>query len=266
MRIAIIISLVLFFTAAAPITTMAQESSFQIGGGEGYNGNIPYSDSYKRHKVNLFIDHEDAPLTVTIGYVNKYWRTDFKDYVYKENLWGEENKRMHGIQIGATFQPCTIYGLGLHSGLFYEAYFSESNAVKEYGHDNFTEHNLYLPLHLMLRLPLGREASLQFFAGLGMNWAFLGEYRDKEDRWYEYYEDEDGDIHVEEHWPVSEYQQYGSGSWPRRMNFSTEFGANLRIHHIQVGLTFSRGMTDHTFYSGHRTSQNKFGLNVSYAF
>ena len=61
--------------------------------------------------------HEDAPIGFTVGYVNKTWRTNFDDGVYHENPWGEENKRLHGMQFGVVFQPCFPIGFGAHTDL-----------------------------------------------------------------------------------------------------------------------------------------------------
>ena len=58
----------------------------------------------------------DSPLGMHVGYVSKQWATDFGDYKFKENLFGEEDKRLHGLQIGFTYQPYTRYGIGLYTG------------------------------------------------------------------------------------------------------------------------------------------------------
>ena len=56
--------------------------------------------------------HEDAPIGFTVGYVNKTWRTNFDDGVFHENPWGDENKRLHGMQFGVVYQPCFPIGFG----------------------------------------------------------------------------------------------------------------------------------------------------------
>lgn len=249
------------------LTTLAQ--GWQIGGGMhgggmGHHGQ-DHSHSYSPHYrgtsnsvLDLFTgSHQDAPLNVSIGYVNKGWVTDFGDYTWRENMWGQEGKKLHGVQMGIAYQPCNPFGLGLRTGLFYEAYFSEANGVKEQGFDSFTEHNLYIPLHAMYRIPLGYTTSLSIYGGLGFNWAIYGEYTDKGFTYYDY----DGYSHYDG--PVM-YQPYGRDSWPRHVNFQTEWGIDLRVKNFKIGTTFSHGLTNHRFYQGQKTRQNKFGLNIGY--
>lgn len=204
--------------------------------------------------------HSDVFGGITLGYVNKDWRTDFGDYVLHENIWGQENKRIHGVQVGLTLEPCLPSGLGLHSGLFYEYYISVSDVVKDAGYDDFTEHNLYLPLHAMYRIPFTRDSSLSLFGGLGFNWAMWGTYNNEEvfrNFWYgeEYY-----------HNHVGEYQQYGNGEWPRHLNAQWEVGCFFRINMVQLGFTYSRGLTNHHFYDGFKTQQNKIGISLNLVF
>ena len=200
--------------------------------------------------------HSDVFGGITIGYVNKDWRTDFGDEVLHENIWGQENKRIHGVQVGMTFQPCLPVGLGLHTGLFYEYYISVSQVVKDAGYDDFTEHNLYLPLHAMYRIPFTRESSLMLFGGLGFNWAMWGSYnRDVFERGWFY------DRYAGSH--TVRYMHYGNGEWPRHFNTQWEVGAQLRVNMVQIGFTYSRGLTNHEFYDGYKTYQNKIGISLS---
>ena len=205
---------------------------------------------------NLFTGgHNDAWVGVSLGYVNKYWQTSFGDRLVKENIWGEEGKRIHGVQAGVQLQPCLPIGFGLHSGLFYEYYYSVSQAVKDAGYDDFREHNLYLPLHAMYRLPLSRNTSLSFFGGLGFNWAMWGSYNNTEK-----VRDWDGSLYSESH--VMQWQHYGNGEWPRHLNAQWEIGCCARINMVQLRFTYSRGLTDHHLYEGHKTLQNKIGISI----
>ena len=83
--------------------------------------------------------HQDAPLGFVLGYVNKYWSTDMNGSTIKENLWGQEDKRLHGFQMGVTYSPCLPFGLGIDTGLFYEAYISARGVVRAAGYDNITD-------------------------------------------------------------------------------------------------------------------------------
>ncbi len=145
--------LLAFCVSLSSLVATAQD--WQTGGGADlprseasffHHEHAPYH-GYNSNYFDLFAgNHEDVFCALSIGYVNKCWSTDFGDYTWRENFWGEEGKRLHGVQVGLTFQPCHPIGIGLHSGLFYEGYFSVSSAVKEMGWDNFTESSLYLPL------------------------------------------------------------------------------------------------------------------------
>ncbi|MBQ9362096.1 MAG: hypothetical protein IJT97_01615 [Bacteroidaceae bacterium] len=223
------------------------------------------------HAQNLFNGgHDDAPFGFTMGYVNKDWRTDLDGQVIHENLWGEQNKRMHGMQIGFIYQPCLPIGAGIHTGLFYECYFSVSQKVRDAGYDDFTEHNLYLPIHLQWRLPITQQASISLFGGIGLNWAISGTYN-------EYYREYvyDGynllaaiglipNGYYVEGSRIGKYQEYGQGDWPRRLNMQWEFGCNLRYKNFQLGFTYSIGDTNHEFYRNYKTRQDKLAINISY--
>ena len=214
---------------------------------------------------NLFSGgHADVPLGITIGYVSKDWRTNFDGNVFRENLWGQEDKRLHGLQLGVTYQPCLPIGAGIHTGLFYECYLSVSSAVRDAGYDNFTEHNLYLPLHLQWRLPFSEKFSLSLFGGVGFNWAMWGTYNE---HYREYYYDGNlisSVIGLYDGTRVGEYQKYGQGNWPRHLNMQWEFGCNVRYKAFQLGFTYSIGDTNHEFYAGYKTRQDKIAINFSY--
>lgn len=199
--------------------------------------------------------HQDSWASLSLGYVNKYWQTDFGNQTVKENIWGEEGKKIHGIQVGLHVSPCLPMGLGAHSGLFYELYLSETKAVKDAGYDDFREHNLYMPLHALYRFPLAREASVSLFGGLGFNWAMWGTYNNNYRDKYSY----EKKSHIEE------WHHYGNGEWPRHLNVQWEVGCCVRIKMVQVRFTYSRGLTDHKLYTGYKTLQNKIGISVELA-
>lgn len=236
------------FLAMMPIYCFSQET--QVHGNS--------SASYKW--TDMFTGaHADVFGGITVGYVNKYWRTDFgRGNVVHENIWGQENKRIHGVQVGFSFQPLIPCGLGLHTGLFYEYYYSVAQAVKDAGFDDFREHNLYMPLHAMYRIPITMNSSFSVFGGIGFNWAMWGSYNN------DYiYRNFDGERVTDSR--VEEWQHYGDG-WPRHWNTQWEAGCFLRVKMIQLGFTFSRGLTNHRLYDGYKTQQNKIGISLSYVF
>ncbi len=196
--------------------------------------------------------HNDLPLFLQVGYVNKDWRTDFGDKVIHENFWGQLDKKIHGLQIGLNYQPCAPSGFGFRMGLFYEFYYSVSSAVHDAGYDDFREHCLYVPLHALYRIPFTRNHSLILFGGIGVNWSMFGTFNNEYyDRW------DDSWTSIPE-----KFQQYGNNEWPRRLNMQWEVGANLRLSQFLLGFTYSRGLTNHRFYDREFTQQNKLAFSL----
>lgn len=212
--------------------------------------------------------HQDAPLGFVLGYVNKYWSTDMNGSTIKENLWGQEDKRLHGFQMGVTYSPCLPFGLGIDTGLFFEAYISDSEVVHEAGYDNFTESNLYIPIHGMYRIPFNRDCSLSLYGGIGMNIVLSGEYNIES--YYTGYDWLGGRPYgYHETFPAA-YQAYDEGEWPKSFNLQWEFGAKFRIKNFMIGAGYAIGATNHKFYrkeSGdgwYKTRQNKLNISVGY--
>lgn len=227
--------------------------------GEFTSEEAPYYDD-----VIYFDDEEreDPVVNFSIGYVNKDWETDFgSDGIYKENLWGEPGKHLHGIQMGIGVEPHTRVGLGVKTGIYYEGYISVSPEVeRQYDFEQYMEHSLYVPLHAMWRIPVGRHASLTAFGGLGVNWAICGTFSDNE-----YVYTYDGWENIGDSWDTN---KYGHGDWPKSLNLSWEAGASLRIKSVEFKFTYSNGITDHQFYSAEgpfKTKQQKLGLSIGLA-
>lgn len=192
--------------------------------------------------------NEDAYFT--LSYVNKEWVTEFEDGTQHENFWGEPDKRLHGFQLGAYYQPTMTLGPGLRVGLCYEMYTSMSDWVHDKGWDRYYEHSLYLPLHLLWDIRLGDEFSIMPYAGLGFNWAMYGSYED--DYSYRYSD-----------YGPHEYEHYGHGN-PRHWNNQFEYGAQVRFAGFMMGFTYSKGLTNHRLYDGYESYQNKIALTLSW--
>ena len=206
--------------------------------------------------------HEDAPWGFSLGYVNKYWTTDIDGQRINENLWGEEGKRLHGFQMGITYSPCLPMGLGLDTGLFYECYISESKVVHEAGFDDFTESNIYIPLHAMYRIPFDHNSSLSLYGGFGMNIVVEGTYNITE--YYHGYDWYGGRPYGGTSSYVAGWQEYDEGDWPSRFNFQWELGAKLRISNFILNANYAWGATNHKFYKGYTTHQNKLTIGLGY--
>jgi hypothetical protein len=194
----------------------------------------------------------------TIGYVQKQWVTTGGGRTYKENaVWNKEDGYLHGFQMGVHFQPCFKWGLGLYTGLFYECYISTQNTDNLDNSENiyadfFQEHSLYVPLHLYYRIPFAYKYELSIHGGLGFDCGIYAEYS------FTKYNNIS---------PITSY--YGEACSPKRINLSTEISLGFRVKSVMFNAFYSRGITDHEFYSAlgnYKTIQNKLGIGLSFAF
>lgn len=211
--------------------------------------------------VPAFAQFENENHTLSVGYINKNWVTDFSGESYSENIFGEEKKRLHGMQIAYRYATYSSVGVGLQTGLSYEWCMSYSDKVKDDGFDRFNEHSLHVPLHAILRIPVARKASIAPYAGVGVNWKVSanmksGAYTGVSDD-YEY------DSHWYNRWD-GDYTRvsYGKNGWPKALNAQLEFGANIRIDDVVLGVSYSRGLTNHKFYSPEKTRQDKIAVTL----
>ena len=52
-------------------------------------------------------------ISFVVGYVSKQWSTEIKGKNIRENMWREEDKRLHGIQFGVAYTPTLPMGMGV---------------------------------------------------------------------------------------------------------------------------------------------------------
>ena len=174
------------------------------------------ADSFGRMMNN----YEDSKAGIEVGYVNKQYVTKFNNgYTLHEDLFGNEGKFLHGMQIGAYAQPMTSFGLGVKTGLYWEQYFASGRNM---GYDNFSEGDIYIPLDAVLRIPMTDKVSLTLIGGISMNYIVYGELSD--DHYDHYYDDRDDSFifnfieSLSQSRYDSEYLKYGSNGWPGRFN------------------------------------------------
>lgn len=205
---------------------------------------------------------EFSPFQMSIGYVNKQWATRIDGRRVRENLWGDRNKCLHGIQIGFAYQPTIHQYLGGYTGLFFEVYFASGRRM---GYDNFQEGSLYVPFHARVTMPISNKAYLSLHGGLGLNLALRGSFTN-DDAWFWDY-DSDGEPY--RHYYELDHIDYGHNGWPKRFNASAEVAAALNINHVVCTFTYSHGLTNHKMYTdapGISTYQHKVGLSLGYCF
>lgn len=194
-------------------------------------------------------EYDAAPIGISFGYVQKQMVTQGEGEKLKTNgIWNDgEDKWLSGMQFGVFAQPCLSWGLGVYTGLFYEFYISSNGSGNSDEYEDFQEHNIVIPVHALYRLPFKRNVALSIHGGLGFSYAVSGAY--KADG-YEDYTD-----------------FYGEDTAPKRFNMALEGGLDLRIGAVQIGLLYSKGISDHgsfSFLGDYKTTCNKIGINVAW--
>ncbi len=212
-------------------------------------------------------DNEGCDIAVVLGYVSKQWSSDVKGKTIRENLWGEESKRLHGFQIGFTYTPTLPSGLGVYTGLMAEFYLSFSKAM---GYDEFTEFSFYVPIHANFKLPVSKEVSLTAHGGLGLNYACHGGFTNRDDYyWVRKWDEVLGCTYWDKQHYEVDHLRYGKDGWPKRFNAALELVIGVKIQDFLISGGYSWGLTDHQFYKdvpGCSTRQDKLSFSVGYEF
>lgn len=212
------------------------------------------------------IEIKDDNVGFVFGYVNKQWVSNVNGNHIRENLWGEEGKRLHGIQFGVSYTPTLPMGLGVYTGLFAECYFSMSKAM---GYDEFTEFSLYVPIHANVTLPLSDDLSLRAHGGLGLNYACHGGFTNDDAYYWDWVWDEVWGYQREKKHYELDHIRYGKDGWPRRFNAAVELNVGIKIKRFSLSFGYSWGLTDHRFYQdvpNCSTKQDKLSINVGFEF
>ena len=194
-------------------------------------------------------EYDAVPLGLSVAYVQKQMVTDGNGEKLKENgVWDDgEDKWLRGFQVGIRIQPCLSFGLGLSTGLFYELYLSSND---KYDYKKFQEHNIYVPVHALFRLPFSEKFAISLSGGLGFNYAVYGAYT--------------GD-NLE-----SKTDFYGEPAFAKRFNMAAEVGLGIRFKSVQLNAVYAKGITNHKSYDsvgpGYDTNVNKLSIGISYVF
>lgn len=207
-------------------------------------------------------EYDARPIGVSVGYVNKQWVASDASYKgvlpWQASGYDAEGASLHGLQAGFHLQPCFSWGGGIYSGLFLELFYGSSSLSRLPGYevepdmfDNYTEFNLYVPLHLYYRMPFSKDISLSLHGGVGMdcglyNRLICSDNDNKE--------------------PNENF--YGDPGMPSRFSFSAEVGVGFRLWDVQINAQYSKGLSkggelklgEQTF----KTVQNKLTIGVSY--
>lgn len=219
-------------------------------------------------------EYDTDPFGISVSYVQKWWNVKNTEKETKVNpVWNKEGDVLDGIQAGVFYEPAWWFGLGVYTGVFYEYYYSKASKEKvftkdfeseEYGvvtnkYNFFSEHSIYMPLHLYYRIPFSRTWALKLHGGVGMDWGVYTSFTNNNDRHAQ---------PIEDYYKETHYSAEGA-RYPKRINFSLEGAISLRMENIMLNFQYSRGMTDHKLYSDPDvlwTKMNKTTIGLSYVF
>lgn len=243
-------------------------------------------------KGNIFtFDDKQMHGGFTIGWAAKEWITNINGENVHHNLWGTPNKMLHGLQLGVHLNQSLFYGIGWRTGFYYEWYKDKDQILKNNGWDRFSEHCLYIPLHIQFRLPIipkNENISVSPYAGIGFNIAMKGrfkngpaskasglEYRpypDNNNSYGSLLEDLVGSFFdyatgMNGYYVQHEVLNYVYNNYtPRKFNLQAELGIAVCIYHAQLTFTYSWGLTDHQMDIFYTSRQNKISANLGINF
>ncbi len=198
-------------------------------------------------------EYDADAMGFSLSYVQKQLvYTDENDDKQAYNTWGEEDKWVQGVQVGIYFQPTFSWGLGLHTGLFYEYYTSTNDNLTDVDDFNlYTEHALYMPAHLYFRLPFAEQVALAVHGGLGINCGLTRSIACKDEESY--------------YAPIE--LAYGTTEYSKQLSLASELSLALRLYTVQLHATYSQGLVDsNRDVLEHIPSQNKITIGLSWVF
>lgn len=225
--------------------------------------------------------YDDVPVAFEVGLVTKRYGTRlFGGGRHHENLWGEHNKFLNGVQFGISLQPTWDNNFGFRTGIFYELYVSNSSAVQMMGYNRFTEHDLYVPLQAVYHIETASPLCIDVSTGFGFNVAMAGVYRSwgregcSHGQKYGNYLNPGESIVDTDNWPWRAAETGGFSTMnervdeaiPDRVNAMWEIGVSVRYDHFKAGMNYGLGLNDQEFYEHARTRQNKFTFSLGVVF
>jgi len=198
---------------------------------------------------------DPRPLGLSLGYIQKQWEWKTDERTAKYGAWDKDGTYLNGIQAGVRVEPLFKYGFGLSTGLFYEYYFSKSDKQTgtyidlpdSYDYNmNFSEHSLYLPLHLEYRANISEN--FQFFVETGpsIDYGLSAKLTATEIG-------ENTPFYTE----TNIYRNSEIGFPNERLNVSLDFGAGIRFNGLQLNVGTSRGLMNISSNPDIRIKQNK---------
>ena len=225
----------------------------------------------KQHAWPWDREYDTDPFGFSASYVQKEWTVSYYGQDIRYNpAWNVEKKPLNGVQFGIFYEPAFWFGLGIYTGVFYEYYYAPAKSGSEFSHtftteeygdvtqtyDLFSEHSLYVPMHLYFRIPLANKVALKLHGGLGMDYGIYASYWNSDD---------DEVQSLEDYYKEESYGTVGA-VYPKRFNLSTEAAGSLRVWNLLFNFQYSWGLTDHKLLDNSKSVMNKMTIGISYVF
>lgn len=166
------------------------------------------------------------------------------------DFWGDEH-RMSGLRVGVPIQPLFGYGIGINTGLYCDMVFAFNDDPYLAGGEDvmLTDVSLYMPVHLLYRLPLSETFSLFVNGGIGLD---IGLAQTQSADGYD-------DLEL----------KYGEDGMQNRFNVAGEFGGGVQFKALQLSAGYSIGLTDNKHFfgvEGVKTTINHWDCTLSILF
>ncbi len=182
---------------------------------------------HERH--NIFdIDYKKRDWGLAFNYINRHYKFKVGGQSQKYNLWGDEGKNDHGMQIGLSYHPYFGYGQGIITGIYWQYFLGSVDMSGDKA--NWHDHAIYIPLQYQFRLPFSERFSV--FANAGVACAIGVSNTLKFDG--------DEDSFNIGYGYNDEYETY----MPQRVQFSVPIGIGIQIGAFSFEAKYSFGLTD----------------------
>ncbi len=199
------------------------------------------------------VDDCESVYAMSFSYINKEVVTrDDTNFEYLSHpIFGSENKKLHGVQMGALVEPNLTAFLALRTGLFMEMYFSTPPEDWDMGSYLYSEIDLYIPLHGAIRIPLNEETFFSVYGGLGFDFLCAASLDDSSTT-------DDDDY-------SSIYSYFGTEGFPDPYNIAAEIGVEFKVANLLLGFTYSKGLNHPTIFESDEYEYESFVRKMAYS-
>ncbi len=196
------------------------------------------------------IDYRKREYGMSVSFIQKWYKVRYDGSSANLDYWFDEHK-MSGLRIGVPVQPLFGYGIGINTGLYCDMVFSSNDEQQGMEGEDImlSDISLYMPVHLLYRLPLSETFSIFVNGGIGLD---LGLVQTLSADGYDDYE-----------------LKYGEDGMQNRFNVAGEFGGGIQFKALQISAGYSIGLTNNKHFvgeDGYKTTINKWDCTLSILF